>query len=117
MQDNQNLNEGKKKERQSLFLHSSFSCKSNSEIHAELDSRNGALTKSVPPIPVVQKSWHSKSLKQSTLDCKEVQPVHSEGDQPWDFFGRNDAKAEAPVPWPPHAKSWLIGKDFDAGRD
>ena len=42
--------------------------------------------------------------------------VHSE-DQPWDFFGRNDAKAETPVLWPPHAKSWLIGKDCDAGRD
>ena len=53
----------------------------------------------------------------SPLDCKEIQPVHSEGDQPWDFFGRNDAKAEAPVIWPPHAKSWLIGKDSDAGRD
>ena len=53
---------------------------------------------------------------QSPLDCKEIQPVHSEGDQPWDFFGRNDAKAEAPVLWPPHAKSWLIGKDPDAGR-
>ena len=39
------------------------------------------------------------------LDCKEIQPVHSEGDQPWDFFGRNDAKAEIPVLWPPHAKS------------
>ena len=39
------------------------------------------------------------------LDCKEIQPVHSEGDQPWDFFGRNDAKAETPVPWPPHGKS------------
>ena len=38
-------------------------------------------------------------------------------DQPWDFFGRNDAKAETPVLWPPHAKSWLIGKDSDAGRD
>ena len=46
-----------------------------------------------------------------------IQPVHSEGDQPWDFFGRNDAKAEAPVLWPPHVKSWLIGKDSDAGRD
>ena len=46
-----------------------------------------------------------------------VQPVHSEGDQPWDFFGRNDAKAETPVLWPPHAKSWLIRKDSDAGRD
>ena len=42
---------------------------------------------------------------ESPLDCKEVQPVHSEGDQPWDFFGRNDAKAETPVLWPPHAKS------------
>jgi len=41
----------------------------------------------------------------------------TEGDQPWDFFGRNDAKAETPVLWPPHAKSWLIGKDSDAGRD
>ena len=41
----------------------------------------------------------------------------SEGDQPWDFFGRNDAKAETPVLWPPHAKSWLIEKDSDAGRD
>ena len=51
------------------------------------------------------------------LDCKEIQPVHSERDQPWDFFGRNDAKAETPVLSPPHAKSWLIGKDSDAGRD
>ena len=51
------------------------------------------------------------------LDCKEIQPVHSEGDQPWDFFGRNDVKTETPVLWPPHLKSWLIGKDSDAGRD
>ena len=42
---------------------------------------------------------------ESPLDCKEIQPVHSEGDQPWDFFGRNDAKVETPVLWPPHAKS------------
>ena len=54
---------------------------------------------------------------ESPLDCKEIQPVHSEGDQPWDFFGRNDAKAETPVLWPPYVKSWLIGKDSDAGRD
>ena len=54
---------------------------------------------------------------ESALDCKEIQPVHSEGDQPWNFFGRNDAKAEAPVLWPPHAKNWFIGKDSDAGRD
>ena len=54
---------------------------------------------------------------ESPLDCKEIQPVHSEGDQPWVFFGRTDANAETPVLWPPHAESWLIGKDFDAGRD
>ena len=54
---------------------------------------------------------------ESALDCKEIQLVHSEGDQPWDFFGRNDAKAETPVLWPPHVKNWLIGKDSDAGRD
>ena len=54
---------------------------------------------------------------ESPLDCNEIQPVHSEGDQPWDFFGRNDAKAETPVLWPPHAKSRLIGKDPDAGKN
>ena len=54
---------------------------------------------------------------ESPLDCKEIQPVRSKGDQSWVFFGRNDAKAEAPVLWPPHVKSWLIGKDSDAGRD
>ena len=51
------------------------------------------------------------------MDCKEIQPVHPKGDQSWVFFGRNDAKAETPVLWPPHVKSWLFGKDFDAGRD
>ena len=51
------------------------------------------------------------------LDCKEIQPVHSEGDQPWVFFGRNDAKAETPVLSLPDAKSWLIGKHSDGGRD
>ena len=54
---------------------------------------------------------------ESPMDCKEIQPVHSKGDQSWVFFGRNDAKAETLVLWPPHAKSWLIGKDSDAGRD
>ena len=48
--------------------------------------------------------WLEKTLE-SPLDCKEIQPVHSEGNQPWDFFGRNNAKAEAPVLWPPHVKS------------
>ena len=60
--------------------------------------------------------WCWRRLFESPLDCKEIQPVHSEGDQPWDFFERNNAKAETPVLWPPHAKSWLIGKDSDAGR-
>ena len=53
---------------------------------------------------------------ESPLDCKEIQPVHSERDQPWVFFGRTDAEAETPVLWPPDAKSWLIGKDPDAGK-
>ena len=57
----------------------------------------------------------AKTLE-SPLECKEIQPVHCE-DQPWVFFGRTDAKAETPVLWPPHAKSWLIGKDPDAGRN
>ena len=69
-----------------------------------------------------QKNWCfwtvvlEKTLE-SSLGCKEIQPVHSKGDQPWDFFRKNDAKAETSVLWPPHAKSWVIGKDFDAGRD
>ena len=87
--------------------------------------------------PVVMygcESWTVKKAEHRTIDafelwcwrrllgvwleiCKEIQPVLSEGDQPWDFFGRNDAKAEAPVLWPPHEKSWLIGKDSDTGRD
>ena len=53
----------------------------------------------------------------SPLDCKEIQPVHPKGDQSWVFIGRTDAEAETPILWPPYAKSWLIGKDPDAGRD
>ena len=49
--------------------------------------------------------WLLEKTLESPLDCKEIQPVHSKGDQPWDFFGRNDAKAEIAVLWPPHAKS------------
>ena len=52
---------------------------------------------------------------ESSLDCKEIQPVHSEGDQHWDFFGRTDAKAETPVLWPPHANSCLTGKTLMLG--
>ena len=54
---------------------------------------------------------------ESPLDCKEIQPVHPEGDQSWVFFGRTDAKAETPILQLPDAKSWLIGKDPDAGKD
>ena len=54
---------------------------------------------------------------ESPLDCKEIQSVPSKGDQSWVFFGRNDAKAETPILRPPHAKSWLIVKDSDAGRN
>ena len=54
---------------------------------------------------------------ESPLDCKEIQPVHSKGDQSWVFFGRNDSKAETPVLWSPHAKNLLFGKDPDAGSD
>ena len=57
-----------------------------------------------------------KTLK-SPLDCKEIQPVHPKGDQSWVFIGRTDAEAETPILWPPHAKSWLILKDPDAGKD
>ena len=53
----------------------------------------------------------------SPLDSKEIQPVHSKGDQSWVFFGRTDAKAETPILWPPDAKNWLIWKDPDAGKD
>ena len=70
----------------------------------------------------VQKNWCfwtvvlEKTLE-SPLDCKEIQPVHPEGDQSWIFFWRTDAKAETPILWPPDAKSWLIWKDPDAGKD
>ena len=53
---------------------------------------------------------------ESPLDCKEIQPVHSKGDQAWVFFGGTDAKAETPILWPPHEKCWLTGEDSDVGR-
>ena len=54
---------------------------------------------------------------ESPLDCKEIQPVHPKGNQSWIFIGRTDAEAETLVFWPPNAKSWLIWKDPDAGKD
>ena len=71
---------------------------------------------------LVPKNWCfwtvvlQKTLE-SPLDCKKIQPIYSKGDQPWDFFGRNNAKVETAVLWPSHAKSWLIGKDSEAGRE
>ena len=54
---------------------------------------------------------------ESPLDCEEIQPVHSKGDRSWVFIGRTDAKAETAIFWPPHVKSWRIGKDPDVGSD
>ena len=54
---------------------------------------------------------------ESPLDCKDIQPVHPKGDQSRVFIGRTDADAETPMFWPPDAKSQLIGKDPDAGKD
>ena len=70
-----------------------------------------------------EESWAPKNwcfwtvTLESPLDCKEMQPVYPKGGQSWVFFGRTDAKAETPILWPPHAKSWLTGKDPDAGKD
>ena len=58
-----------------------------------------------------------RRLLKSTLDCKEIQPVHPKGNQSWVFIGRTDAEAETPILWPPHVKSWFTRKDPDAGRD
>ena len=70
----------------------------------------------------VQKNWCFwtvvlEKAVESPLDCEEIQPVHPKGDQSWVFTGRSDVEAETPILRPPHAKSWLIGKDPDAGRD
>ena len=54
---------------------------------------------------------------ESSLDCKEIQPVHPKGDQSWIFIGRTDAEAETPILWPPNVKNWLIWKDPDAGKN
>ena len=54
---------------------------------------------------------------ESLLDCMEIQPVHPKGDQSWVFIGRTDIEAETPILWPPDAKSWLIDKDSDVGKD
>ena len=54
---------------------------------------------------------------ESPLDCREIQPIHPKGDQSWVFIARTDVEADTPILWPPDAKSWLIWKDTDAGKD
>ena len=61
--------------------------------------------------------WNCGETLESPLDCKEIQPVNPKGNQSWIFIGRTDTEAEAPILWPPDAKSWLTGKDPDAGKD
>ena len=58
-----------------------------------------------------------EKMLESSLDSKEIKPVHLKGNTPWIFIGRTDAEAEDPIFWPPDVKSWLIGKDLDAGKD
>ena len=58
-----------------------------------------------------------KKTLESPLDCKEIQPFNPKGNQPWIFIVRTDAEVEAPILWPPDVKSWLTGKDPDAGKD
>ena len=58
-----------------------------------------------------------EKILENPLDSKEIKPVNPKGDQPWIFIGRIDAEAEAPILWPPDVKSWLTGKDPDAGKD
>ena len=70
----------------------------------------------------VPKNWYFQTVVlektlESPLDCKAIQPVNPEGNQSWILIGRTDAEAEAPILWPPDAKSRLVGKDPDAGKD
>ena len=95
-------------------VHSSQSCGfSSSQVQMwESDHKEGWVPKNWCFWTVVLE----KTLE-SPLDCKEIQPLNPKGDQPWIFIERTDAKAEAPILWPPDAKSWLTGKDPDAGKD
>ena len=82
------------------------------EVPKELDHKEGwALKNRSFRIEVLEKTL------ESPLDCKDIQPVHPKGNQPWIFIERTDTEAEAPVLWPPDAKSQLFGKDPDAGKD
>ena len=78
----------------------------------ELDRKEGWVSKNWCFQIVMQE----KAVK-SPLDSKEIKPVNPKENQPWIFIGRSNAKAEARILWPPVAKSWLTGKDSDAGKD
>ena len=113
--------------------------KAMTSLHSMLKSREITLLTKVSLVkamvfPVIMygcKSWTIKKaecrridalelwwrLLKSPWDCKEIKPVNPKGNQPWIFIGRTDAKAEAPIFWPPDEKSWLTGKDPDAGKD
>ena len=70
-------------------------------------------------VPKIWYFWTAvlKKTLESSLDCKEIQPVHPKGNQSWIFIGRTDTEAETPILWPPNAKNWLIWRDPDAGKD
>ena len=95
-----------------MFLFSFFFFSFSSHVWIwELDHKEGW----------VQKNWCFwtvvlEKILESPLDCKEIKPVNPKGNQSWIFIGRTDAEAETPVLWPPDVKSWLIGKDPDAGK-
>ena len=92
--------------------HHGYGCSSSHVWIWELDSKESWAPKNWCFWTVVLE----KTLE-SPLDCKEIQPVLPKGDQSWVFIGKTDAEAETPILWPPHVKSWLIGKDLDAGKD
>ena len=95
--------------------------------HKELDMTEWLSTLTCTGAELIDTKWMTKNwcfwtvvlekTLESRLDCKVIQPVHPKGDQSCVFIGRTDAEAETPVLWSPHGKSWLIGKDPDAGRD
>ena len=103
-------------------LNKSFSQRGHTDVQQAHERHSTSLLgkcKSESQLDVPSCFWTvvlEKTLE-SPLDCKEIQPVHPRGDQSWVFIGRTDAEAETPVFWPPHAKSWLIGKHPDARRD
>ena len=97
----------------------SIKCRSNRLIMWKCGRNSQTICGPPPEAPENWCLWTvvlEKTLE-SPLDCKEIQPVHPKGDQPWIFIGRTDAEAEILILWPPDAKNWLTGKDPNAGKD